>query len=124
SEAHAIDLFDRVIIVDSAIDDFNLREVHDSIYPELTDADVISSPPVRLTCIVLPNVLIGATSRNRAAFTVGSFPVGLDITLDIRGRIQGAGGRGDGYSPRGTAGGPALYTRQALKLKVSQGKIW
>lgn len=118
------DVLNRVIVVDSAILNFNLREVHDSIFPVLTDDDVNASPAVTLTCIVLPNVLIGSTSRDQPAFVVGSFPNGLDLTLDIRGRIQGAGGRGDGYNPRGTAGGPALFTRQALKLKVSEGKIW
>lgn len=118
------DLLNRVIIVDSAINDFNLRAVHDSIYPVLTDDDVNASPPVTLTCIVLPNVLIGSTSRDVPAFRVGSFPAGLDLTIDVRGRIQGAGGRGDGYSPRGTAGGPALFTRQSLSLRVADGRIY
>lgn len=119
-----VDLVDRVIIIDSHIDDFDLREVHDSIYPELTDEDVAASPAVTLTCIILANVIVGATSRSVPAFAVGSFPTGLDLTLDVRGRIQGAGGRGDGYFPRGTSGGPALYTRQALKLRVASGMIY
>lgn len=116
-------LADRTIVISSNINNLNLRAMHDSIYPEVTDADVISSPPVTLTCVINANVIVGSASTATPAFDVGSWPIGFTPTLVINGRIEGHGGDGND-ADNGTAGGTALFARHALDVEVSTGQIW
>lgn len=122
------DLADRVIIVDSNFNTFNLRNAHDSIFPEVTDADVTAG--VNLTCVVEADVIVGSSSTSGPAFVVGDWPEGFPITLRVVGRIRGHGGKGGkaGAIPipglPGSAGGTALYTRFPIELDVDDGEIW
>lgn len=122
------DVSDRVIIVDSNVNNFNLREVHDTLYPEVTGTE---SPAVTVTCIVQEGVTVGSSSVNSPAFTVGDWPAGLDVSLEVIGRIQGRGGVGADGSDFGFFsayiggyGGPALYTDFPINLDCTMGEIW
>lgn len=120
------DLTDRVLIIDSSINDVNLREMHDSIYPEPSGSE---SPPVTLTVYIESEVIVGSSSPSSPALNVGDWPSGIDITVFVRGRIQGAGGvGGNGYfgDNNGGAGGVALYTRENIDLVLDEGagEIW
>lgn len=120
-----VDLVNRVITIDSSYYNFNLKQVHDSIYPPLTDDDV--SNGANITVIVAENVKVGSTSTSQPAFRVGTqgsdWPVGLPIHIENRGRIQGRGGDG-GYFGAGKPGGTALHTRHPITLKNQNGQIW
>jgi hypothetical protein len=125
------DLNDRVIVIPANINNVNLRTMHDSIFPEITDDDVGASPPVTLTCIINDNVIVGSTSTANPSFDVGNWPVGFVPTLVINGRIQGRGGNGGpgtGYgmpSGVGLPGGPALFTRHNINVEYgTDGEIW
>lgn len=116
------DLTDRVIIIDSDINNIDLKTLHDSIYPEITG---LESPAQSLTVYITSGVIVGSDSAGEPAFDVGSWPVGFPITIYVRGRIQGKGGDGGrsaeviGYP--GEAGGVALYTRYAVDLILNEG---
>ena len=124
-----VDLVNRVIILDSSINDVNLRDLHDSIYPAPTGSE---SPPVTLTVYIEPNVIVGSTNGANPAFDIGTWPSGIDITVYVRGRIQGKGGDGGhasettGQTHPGGDGGTALYTRYAFDLILNEGdgEIW
>jgi hypothetical protein len=129
------DLVDRVITVDTNLNDLNLRTVHDALFPAITTQDVANS--VTLKCIIASGVIVGSTAAGTSgiAFDVGDWPAGLPLTIVINGRIQGKGGDGgrggkiDGLtetSPtNGEAGGTALYTRFAIDVELnSTGEIW
>lgn len=117
------DLTNRVITIDSDINNVILRELHDDIFPVITGSE---DPPVTVTCIVTSGAIVGSASPSIPAFNVGSWPVmGIPITLQVAGRIQGAGGDGGGNSPTsGGTGGPALYTRYAISLDDLAGRIF
>jgi hypothetical protein len=114
------DLDNRTIIFDAAIQDVNLRSVHDSLYPAPATDDVFA-----LTCFVETNVIVGATDATRRAFDVGDWPAGVTITIINNGRIQGAGGRGGNVlAGNGQAGGLAFYTRKAVTFDNQSGRIY
>lgn len=125
------DLFNRVITISSDTFNFNLREVHDTIYPEIDDPSYIT-----LTCIVAAGVKIGSINSSLPAFDVGNWPAGLNITIQLIGRIQGKGGNAgnvtvshDGGSSYATATSPqngstALYTRYPIFLDDNSGETW
>lgn len=125
----ADDLTNRVITVESSVNGFNLRTAHDSLYTPITAADLVASPTVSVTCVVNSNVIIGATSSTGRAFDVGDWPFLPPINIIINGRLQGPGGRGgdavvgNGQSGQ-AAGGTAFYTRVAVNLTYTSGKIW
>lgn len=118
------DLVDRVIIIDTNINNFNLRTVHDSIYPT---PEAGESPPITVTCYVSTGVVVGSTDPETPAFDVGSWPAGIPLTVVIRGRIQGKGGNGgDGGIVQGAAGengSTAFYTRTDLDVDIDGGEI-
>lgn len=119
------DLDDRVILIDSNIQNINLRTIHDSIYPALTPDDLIY-PGVTVTFIISEGVSVGSNSTSLPACDVGTWIANFAPKLVVIGRIQGAGGRGangDG-SPASTVGGVALFTRHQLDLDVDQGEIF
>lgn len=123
----ASDLDDRTIILDTSQNNVNIQTLHDSLYPAITTVGSIT-----LTVIVDTGVVIGSASTSNPAMEIGTFTSGLPITVQVKGRIQGAGGAGGNRTAGGTtataggAGGKALYTRQAITLDVSSGsgEIW
>jgi hypothetical protein len=124
-----VDLVNRVIIIDSDINDVNLRTLHDQIYPDPTLYDLDDSPPVSVTFIISNNVVVGSTSPSTPACDVGDWPAGYPLILDIRGRIAGAGGDGgragrDGHytADDGEDGGTALYTRVDIDVYFENGE--
>lgn len=120
----AVDVTDRTIIIDSDTNNFNLRTVHDSLFPEITDPTGLT-----LTCIVQSGVTVGSTSTATPAFTTGTFVSGLDITVKGSGRIQGKGGAGGNAtnstatSSAGSPGGTALEVLVAITLEEDP-EIW
>jgi hypothetical protein len=120
-------LNNRTIIITSNINNVNLRDMHDSIYPEITDDDVSASPTVTLTCIINNGVIVGSTSTSNPAFDVGDWPTGFVPKLILNGRIQGRGGNGGSAPPssNGLDGGPALYTRNDIDVEYgANAEIW
>jgi hypothetical protein len=125
------DLLHRVITVPTT-NDFNLYDAHNSIYPPITAADVIAG--VTLRCVVPAGVIVGATSTAKRAFDVDNRWVsGVPITVQLLGRIAGAGGLGGsiqsggvGVTHPGLPGGVALYTRVAITLddSASTAELW
>lgn len=118
------DLDNRTIIFDAAITDVNLRDVHDSLYPAPESGDTFT-----LRCYVETNVVVGSRSATSPAFTVGTWPSGVNIFIYNSGRIQGAGGRGGNvFIPisvgAGQAGGLAFYTRKAVTFDNTNGLIY
>lgn len=119
-----IDVNNRVITIDVDTFDFNLRTIHDTLYPVITDGTGIT-----LTCYINSGVSVYASSATARAFDVGSWASGLTINLVVAGAIRGFGGRGGDATfsggEVGQAGGTALYTRYAIaSLDVTGGKIW
>jgi hypothetical protein len=126
----ALDLTHRVVTVDSNFNNFNLRATHDTLYPVLTDADVVAG--VTLKCVIDSGVIVGSSSVALPAFDTGTFPAGLPITIEVRGRIQGKGGDGgrgrSTFQPvtwdNGQPGGTALKVRVPITLINATGQIW
>jgi Phage tail fibre adhesin Gp38 len=109
------------IILDSSENNINLRTRHDALYADPVSGDTV-------ICIVSAGAIIGSSSSTTAAFTVGSFPAGVTVTIHVEGRIQGAGGHGgdgstNGSPDNGDSGGNALLTAQAIRLSLA-GEIW
>jgi hypothetical protein len=120
-----VDLTNRVIIIDSAINNVNLRTLHDQIYPDPTD----QSPPIVVNCYVEEGVIVGSAD-NSAAFNVGDWPASVEINLYVRGRIQGRGGLGGnaatstGYQAGyvdGFQGRVGLFVFRPINLILNQG---
>lgn len=123
-----IDLTNRVITIDSDIYNINLRQIHDTIFPALTEADVSASPSISVTFIINSGVVVGSTTNSQPALNVGNWPNGFVPKLIVKGRIQGRGGNGRSSLSRPSTihGGPALYTRHPIILDLTQGngQIW
>lgn len=127
------DLINRVIIIDSGTLDVNLRELHDSIYPDPTGDE---SPEMTVTCYIEEGAIVGSTDAATPAFDVGDWPAGIPVTVYVRGRIQGKGGNGGPAAKAGIAdqaayvvgqpGGTALYARYPIDLILDEGagEIW
>jgi hypothetical protein len=120
----------RVIPIDANISNINLRELHDSIYPPLTEDD-LGSPGVSVTFIIAAGVIVGSNSTSMPACDVGMWLAGFTPHLQVLGRIQGHGGDGRSLvtgggppEPDGFPGGPALYTRNDVTVDASSGEIW
>jgi N-acetylneuraminic acid mutarotase len=117
------DLTNRTITVDSDYLNFNLRTIHDTLYPEIV-AD--ESPPITVTCVINSGVIVGSATTSVPAFDVGSWPSGVSLELVVNGTIQGKGGDGGWGGPlswpnpsAGSPGGRAVYTRHALAIDGS-----
>lgn len=123
-----IDLTNRVITIDSDINNINLRQIHDTIFPALTDTDISASPAISVTFIINSGVVVGSTTNSQPALNVGNWPNGFVPKLIVKGRIQGRGGNGrSSISILSTIhGGTALYTRHPIILDLTQGsgQIW
>ncbi len=117
------DLTNRVITINSDVNNVNLRDMHDDIYPAITGAE---SPPVTVTCIIASGAIVGSANVDLSAFDVGSWVPGLSITVQNSGRIQGTGGQGgfSRFGDQGEYGGNAFYTRYPISLDNDAGKIY
>lgn len=118
------DLEQHLIVIDSDVFNVNLRELHDSFY---TEPDQYTT----VLCIIEVGVKVGSSLPSEFAFDTGEWPDGVDITVLVRGRIQGAGGRGgNGGQPdtplpptNGEDGGPAMRVRVPITID-NQGQIY
>ncbi len=127
----AADLNTRVIIIDTSTNDFNLKTVHDSLFPPITDPTGIT-----ITCIIQAGVIVGndqslqSLTGRGVAFNVGAFPFGTNITIQLDGDIRAGGGKGGrSYGPKasphadnGQIGGTGLLTTIAVKIKDTTGR--
>lgn len=85
----------RVIQIDSNVNNLDLFQLHNSIYPEVTDEDLAGTNPVTVTFVISTGVNVGSDSTAETAMTLPTgWPVGLEITIINNGRIQGCGGYG------------------------------
>jgi len=115
------DLANRQIVFGADTYNINLRDSHDSIYPEPVSGDVV-------TCTINAGVVIGSVSSTLRAFDVGSWPSGVILNVILNGQIRGAGGPGGeggswsgGNGLPGGAGGTALYLRYPINLTYPSG---
>jgi hypothetical protein len=121
-----IDITDRVLLFDTNQTNIDVLAQHNSIYPPLTDADVLAG--VNLTVIVAEGVTISSTVATPAGVALnfgppGAWPEDFPITLRIAGKIRGKGGKGgnsvtSGTAGAGEAGGTALYTGHPLTVEL------
>lgn len=123
----------RVIIIDSNINNVNLRDIHDAIFPPPTDEDVAGSDPVTITFIVASGVTVGSTTPTVPAIDVDFWVLGMSVSLIVRGRVQGAGGKGRSankddpeFDDGSQHGGVAIFARRPLKLDFEggNGEVW
>ena len=126
-----VDLQNRTITIDTNTLNFNLRSVHDSLYPAPEIGDDFS-----LTVYIQSGAIVGGSVLGSPSFDVGDW-TGFDdvqITIINNGRIQGRGGAGgDGHTNRlppdgaigeaGEAGSTAFYTRRNVTVE-NAGGIW
>lgn len=123
---------DRLMTFNSNINNVNLRETHDNIYPAPQSGDVVIA-------IVSAGVIVGSESTALPAMNVGDWPAGVTVEIIVEdgGRIQGAGGAGgkggnnftagDEDGQDGFPGGTALYTRFAITLTLPSAtgsEVW
>lgn len=127
----------RYIYLSSNEANINLRTIHDTYYPAPHAGDVGN---VTVHAIVDTGATIYSTGVSTPALTVGDWPEGLEVIVEIRGSVRGrcgdggAGGRGGntsgtnaGNGQNGSAGqngGVALYTRHEITLRYSDGQIF
>ena len=110
----------------------NLRDEHDLLYPLDSYLPIASGDIVN--CILPSNVVIGSLYTSVPALDVGSWPAGVIVNLIVTGQILGCGGQGGGGGNSdssgstnggyGEAGGTALYTRFAINLNSTNGRVW
>ncbi len=119
----AEDLTNRTITIDSNTNNVNMRTLHDNIYP---DPEANESPSVFVTCIITEGIIVGSNSTGDFAFDVGTWPDGVNLTVRVLGRIQGAGGDGGNTTVPGSDGGGAFYTRETCNIDMNggTGEIW
>lgn len=117
----------RIIVIDTSTNNFNLRAVHDSLFPPIIDPTGIT-----ITCIIQPGVVVGndqtlvGLAGRGVAFDVGVFPTGTDITINLQGDIRAGGGKGGNatgssgspVAQDGQIGGTGLKTTIPIKLTV------
>lgn len=115
--APADDLTNRQIVIDSNINDVNLKDVHDSLFPELEIGQTV-------TCTVAAGVIVGSTNVSIPAFDVGTWDGSPTLNVIVIGRIQGKGGNGATAPAAGQSGGVALFTTEAINLTDTDGEIW
>ncbi len=103
--------------------DSNLRTIHDQQYAAPTAA-------VDVIVYIRANTILGSSSSATPAFSIGDWPTGTTITVNLIGRVQGKGGLGGNggsasVAPQaGSTGGPALYTRFPITLIYTDGELW
>lgn len=117
-------LGNRIVVIDTNQQNLNLRTLHDQLYPDPTGSETV-------IFIQEPTAIISSISNGLPAFNVGSWPGGVDLILQLKGRMQGAGGRGGNGGQRGALnglpglpGGIALLTGVPIKLDTSLAELW
>ncbi len=122
----AVDLTaERVIYVDNAAFNLNMRTVHDLLYAAPTGVETVRF-------VIGAGVRVGSTSTSGYAMDTGDWPAGVVLKLDNKaaGRLQGMGGGGGDvlaappYSKVGNPGGHALHARRAITVDNLGGEIW
>lgn len=95
----------KVVFIDESIEGANLRTLHDQIYSDPQEYDIVRF-------VMSANAIAGS-------MVVGSWPDFVDITLVIGSgcRVLGAGGAGGSIIGAGGAGGTALYTRYPITIE-------
>lgn len=122
------DLTNKTIIIDSNTLRLNMRDVYNTLFPDPVYGDSI-------VCIVQAGVVVGSDILGVPAFDVGDWPEGVDILLQVAGKIEGRGGNGGGTATHppdhhlllgddGQAGSTALYTRFPITVDGTGGNIW
>jgi hypothetical protein len=117
------DLENRTIILDANILNFNFKAAHDLLYPPIEAGNVVR-------CYIETGVVVGSSVVGSPSFDVGTWPAGVTLEIYNSGRIQGRGGKGGNAAKNGVAaqageaGGLAFYTRQAVLLDNSSGRIY
>lgn len=109
------------ITIDFNVNNINLRTAHDGSFPAAVSGDTVR-------CRILTGVTIGSTTTAAPAFDAGTWPAGVTVEVENRGKIQGKGGVGGngnaGIGSNGSPGGTAFYTRFAVALDNAGGLIW
>ena len=113
---------DHTIILDSNSNNINLKTTHDNLFGAGSDG-----AGVVVSVYIESGVIIGSDSTSNPAFDVGTgWDAATQIDLYVRGRIQGAGGRGGNNNNSGSDGGDALETTRAINIDFENnaGEIW
>jgi hypothetical protein len=115
-----------VIIIDSNQQNVNLRTMHDSIYGTPVSGQTVQ-------CTITSGISVSSANIGLPALDIGTWPVGVTVTLTVIGRIQGAGGVGGigrslgfaaGTGTSGGNGGLALLVGRPISLTDTSGQIW
>lgn len=115
-----VDPNDHTIIIDSNVNNVNLKTLHDSLFATETDDTVIS-------VYIETGVIIGSDTTSQVALDTGTgWNVNADIIIYLRGRIQGTGGRGGNNGGNGLDGGDALKVNSSVTFDFENGtgEIW
>ena len=109
---------DRVIFIDGDALNVNLADIHDALFPVVTEDDITGSDPVTITLIVSEGAALGSLTAIKPGLTVpsGRFPTGTDITVEVRGGIYGHGG--NGQDPLKSPTDPDIDGGDALKVEI------
>ena len=94
-----------LIIIDTNVDNVNLRDVYDTIYPA-PQADTV------VTCIIEAGVVVGSDEPGRSAFDTGTWPAGTKITIIVQ-----------GYAETGDNGEPDWRTIAGPVIPASDGAL-
>lgn len=104
---------DRNIFINADTYNINLREVHDSIYTDVSSGDVV-------VLNIVSGITIGSLN-SYYALDIGDWPAGVTIKIAGDGRIQGRGGNGSQQAAQD--GGPAMLTAVAVDVS-GDIEIW
>lgn len=109
----------KLIVIDQNSLNVNLREAYDNIY-----ADLAADEDVQI--IIEAGIIVGSGSPVWPAIYVGDWPVAVTLTMQVFGRIQGAGGKGGNFYANhdGESGGDALWVNRAITIDNTTGQIW
>lgn len=120
TERGEIDPNKRIITIDFAAFNINLRSLHDANYPATFDG-------VTVIFLITAAAHVGSTSISNPAVDTGIWPGGFKPVVVISGRVQGKGGDGGrgrdvdaglGNPNNGEPGGVALFLQSAIDLAV------
>jgi hypothetical protein len=110
-----------VIYIENDAHDLNLRTIYNSNYQAPVGTEIVRF-------VVQAGVKVGATSTAGPALRTGTWPTGVALTLENRGRIQGKGGApgvGVAFSDGapGSTGGDALLAEYVTTVN-NLSQIW
>jgi hypothetical protein len=112
----------KIVTFTGNMHDVNLRTVFGAWYP----GPIV--PQDTILFVINPGVYIGASSTGAWALQMGywaDLPASATLTLQIIGRIQGAGGQGGGTNSNGgLGGGGAMYIDRATNIVANGAQIF